>query len=494
MRMNKGKVYLVGAGPGDEQLLTVKALKLIENASVVVYDRLVSENIMNLIPNSAKLIDVGKSTRNHKVKQKGINEILLEQALNGNDVIRLKGGDPFVFGRGGEEIELLFKNNVEFEVVPGITSSIAAATYGGIPVTHRDFCSSLHIITGHSKDGAELNIDFNSLVKLNGTIVFMMSVSTIGYIRDGLLLAGMDRDMPSAIIENGTKGCQRTLISTIDEIEQTVIDNKVKSPSVILIGKVCSLSAKFDWFSKKALKGIKVLVTQPEKKKSIIGNNIMELGGEVTLCPCIETSIIKHNIIPFEEFDIIVFTSSEGVNSFFRYLYEKNLDARRLYNKKFSCIGVQTANTLKKYGIISDFIPSVYDGEHLSNEMLSSGFVSEKTNVLLLRADIGSREIIEILKHSKIPFLDLAVYKTRLIENSQEPDLSKFDYVTFTSKSCVDGLIKILKSTNVNRIKAICIGEKTAKRALEYGFDVTISKSATIDSMTETLKELWRKE
>ena len=229
--MSKGVVYLVGAGPGDKELLTVKAARLIREAQVVVYDRLVSESIMELIPETAERIDVGKNVGNHPVPQHEINGILLREALAGKKVVRLKGGDPFVFGRGGEELELLSDNGVDFEVVPGITSSIAVPAYGGIPVTHRDFCSSLHIITGHARAGAELAIDFDALVRLKGTLIFMMSVSTVGRIASGLMAAGMERDMPCAVIENGTRAAQRKFVSDLEHIEGVVREHQVKSPA-----------------------------------------------------------------------------------------------------------------------------------------------------------------------------------------------------------------------------------------------------------------------
>ena len=266
--MGTGIVYLVGAGPGDKELLTVKAVRLIEEADVIVYDRLVSESIMELIPDCCRRIDVGKNVGNHPVPQHEINKILLREAQAGQKVVRLKGGDPFVFGRGGEELELLADNGIPFEVVPGITSSISVPAYAGIPVTHRDFCSSLHIITGHAKEGADLAIDFDALVRLKGTLIFMMSVSTVGRIAKGLLLAGMEEDMPCAVIENGTYTKQRKFISDLAHIEEAVRRNGVKSPAVIAVGRVCSLSDRFDWFDGRPLKGRRILVTQPKSKAS----------------------------------------------------------------------------------------------------------------------------------------------------------------------------------------------------------------------------------
>lgn len=246
----KGRVILVGAGPGDIGLLTLKGAEIISKAEVVVYDRLVSDEILALIPDTAMKIDVGKSSNHHHIKQDMINKILLEHAQKGKYVVRLKGGDPFLFGRGGEELELLQESNIPFEVVPGVTSAISALAYGGIPVTHRDFCSSLHIITGHARADGKLNINFNALAELKGTIVFMMGVATLRMLMDGLLTAGMKGDTPAAIIENGTRANQRRLISTISGIASAAEAISISSPSVVAVGDVCSLSDKFDWFMK----------------------------------------------------------------------------------------------------------------------------------------------------------------------------------------------------------------------------------------------------
>ena len=255
--MNKGFVALIGAGPGDKGLLTVKAVELLAKAEVVVYDRLVSEDILKLIPSNAQKINVGKENKCHPVKQDEINEILLRKALEGYFVVRLKGGDPFVFGRGGEEIELLIENNVQFEVVPGITSAIAALCYAGIPATHRDYSSSFHIITGHAKAGGELTIPFKALAELKGTLVFLMGISALSYIMDGLMEAGFKKNTPAAIVENGTRLNQRKLIATVETLEQQAREQQIKSPAIIVVGEVCKLSNSFDWFMNKPLFGKK---------------------------------------------------------------------------------------------------------------------------------------------------------------------------------------------------------------------------------------------
>lgn len=241
-------VALVGAGPSDRKLLTLRGKELIELADVLVYDRLVDKDILTFASDKCKMIDAGKSCGNHTKSQDEINEILLNEAKSNNLVVRLKGGDPFLFGRGAEELELLIKNNIEYEIVSGVTSAIAVPSFAGIPVTHRDFASSVHIITGHKKKDKDLEIDFSLYSKIDGTLVFLMGLSTLEIIANGLLEHGKEKTTPVAIIENGTRSNQRQLIGTLENIVSKVKQNNIKSPSVIVVGEVCQLSNKLNWF------------------------------------------------------------------------------------------------------------------------------------------------------------------------------------------------------------------------------------------------------
>ena len=258
-----GKVTLVGAGPGDPGLLTVKGLRALEQADVVVYDRLVSPAVLERIPAAARRIDVGKEASRHPVPQHQINRILLEEAQAGHNVVRLKGGDPFVFGRGGEELQALAREGVEFAEIPGITSAIAAAAYGGIPVTHRDCASSLHIITGHAREGAELNIDFEALVQTRGTLVFLMGVTALPAIVKGLLEAGMDPDMPAAMVEQGTLPSQRRCGAALKALPDRAAEMGIRSPALMIVGRVCALAEELCWFERLPLHGKRILVTRP---------------------------------------------------------------------------------------------------------------------------------------------------------------------------------------------------------------------------------------
>lgn len=489
MADGKGKVYLVGAGPGDEELLTVKAADVIKKADVIVYDRLISDGILSKIPDNAEKIYVGKNAGNHPVPQHEINKILLAKALEAKIVVRLKGGDPFVFGRGGEELEFLHQNGIPFEVVPGITSAIAAAAYAGIPVTHRDFCSSLHIITGHVKDGGNPDIDYESLVKLKGTLIFMMSVASFPQIAQGLIEAGMESDMDAAVIENGTMPNQRKFVSKLCDIPKVIAENQVKSPAIIIVGKVCSLSEKLDWFSKLPLYGCNVLVTGPKKTSERLAGKLRGLGAHVVEYPCIETEPLDFDI-DIREHSWIIFTSSLGVTIFFKKLYENKLDSRYLYNKKIAAVGSQTAEELLKHGICADFVPGKFDGRHLAEELLQSSKISPEDKVVIFRAKDGTQAIVDIFENNNIHYTDISVYETKCIEN-ERIDISGFNYITFTSESCVKGFAHSFKNTiDYSKINAICIGEQTAKATRAYGMNTIISDVATVSSMVEKIIEM----
>ena len=484
-----GKVYLVGAGPGDGGLLTLKGKALIEKADVIVFDRLVGPEIMEMIPDGTETIDVGKNAGRHPVPQNEINEILLSEAKAGKTVVRLKGGDPFLFGRGEEELELLVEHHIPFEIVPGITSSIAVPAYGGIPVTHRDYCSSLHIITGHAKAGSQLSIDFDALVRLNGTLIFMMSVSTVGQIAAGLMDAGMDPNMPSAVVERGTLPQQRTFTASLRDLQETVQKNHVTSPAVIIVGKVCSLSDQFDWFDQKPLLGKRVLVTQPIARSSRLAAGLRDLGAETILYPSIQTKPIRPLHVPQMQkdtdtsFDTVVFTSGEGVHSYCRWLLEEGLDMRAFAGKKIACIGVATAKALKEYGLTADFIPSEYSGRALGKEMIEKGFVDQESTVLLLRTNLASHDVTDALCEAKISYTDYPVYETQLVSNPPLDEIDDVDFITFTSRSCVEGFMRSQDKKSFKGIKALCIGAQTAAAASAYDFDIVISEEATIDSM-----------
>lgn len=491
--MSKGFVALVGAGPGNKGLLTLRGAELLQRAEVVVYDRLVSKDILNMIPETAEMINVGKESSHHLVKQEDINKILLKQAQEGKYVVRLKGGDPFVFGRGGEELELLAENNVDFEVVPGITSGISALAYAGIPITHRDFCSSLHIITGHAREDGKLNIAFEELVALRGTLVFLMGVSSMSFLMEGLLKAGMNPETKAAVVENGTRPNQRKIVATISTLVEEAAKEKIHSPAIIAVGEVCSLSDSFEWFMKRPLFGQRVIVTRPKNSAGTLADRLKELGADVIEYPCIETVAIESEMPDLKEFDVITFSSKTAVEIFFNKLFEGGKDVRILGNVKVGAVGTQTAAELKKYGIIADFVPQIFDGAHLGRMVADSSGKNEK--VVVFNALKTNGELEDVLQSAGINFKAVPLYDTVYTNPDSEEVKSqiednKVSWVMFTSASTVHGFVKSIEGLNKNNIKAICIGEQTLKAAKKYGFQCEVSEKATIYSMLDKLVEL----
>ena len=492
----RGKVILVGAGPGDPGLLTLRGREALSQAEVVVYDRLVGPAILAMMPEKAEKIDVGKEASHHKVPQWQINQILLDKALEGKNVVRLKGGDPFVFGRGGEELELLVEHGVEFEEVPGITSAIAASAYAGIPVTHRDFCSSLHIITGHAKAGAELSIDFEALVRTKGTLVFLMGVTAMPKIVEGLLQAGMDPKMPAAMVESGTTPAQRRCDATLETLPERAAAMGIHSPAIIIVGKVCALAKDFCWFEKRPLRGQKILVTRPKERAGTLSDKLRALGADVVEYPCIETVPIvpcpemERALGQIQAYQWLAFTSPAGVEAFWNCLRGMGKDARQLGGVRLAAIGSGTARALAGHGLTADLIPSVYDAAHLGAELAEQG-----GKVLILRAEIGSTALTEALEKGNMAYDDIPVYRT-VYENPRSEELrgmleaGELTYVTFTSASTVKGFVSSVgEGADFSQITGLCIGEQTAAEAEKHGIAVKIAKKATIDALVDLAME-----
>lgn len=496
--MKKGMVTLVGAGPGDSGLMTLKGAQKLSKADTVVFDRLVSAEILAMIPAGVEKIDVGKSGGNHPVPQDKINEILLQKALEGKNVVRLKGGDPFVFGRGGEELELLEQSGVDFEVVPGVTSAVAVSAYAGIPLTHRDYCSSFHVITGHAREGGSLEIPFESLVKFGGTLVFLMGVSSLAFISKGLIEAGMDREMPAAVIERGTTPKQRKFVSTLSELPAVVNKNEVKSPAVIVVGRVCLLSEKFDWFMKKPLFGCGVAVTRHESSFGVLSEKLRTLGARVYDYPCMETVEIEENpaldnaIDRLSDYRYLVFTSKIGVDIFFNRLKKRRLDFRTLASLKIAVVGSRTAAAIEAYGLIADYVPPVFDSVHLAEGLAELADPNEK--LLICRAAKGTPDLIEILERYGVEYEDVPLYQTiyKKEKCSEFEKLlleGKVDFVTFTSKSTVEGFVNSV-DIDFSTVKGVCIGRQTATEAEKYGIKCMVSDVATLDSVADKIVEV----
>ena len=414
--MKMGKVWLVGAGPGDAGLFTLKGQEVLNKADVVVYDSLVGQGVLTMIPESARLIYVGKRADRHTMPQEQINEILLEEAQKGYRVVRLKGGDPFLFGRGGEELELLSRNHVPYEVVPGVTSPLAVPAYNGIPVTHRDFCSSLHIITGHKRAGKEYDIDFKALVDTKGTLVFLMGAAALKDICAGLLNAGMDPAMPAALLQKGTTAGQKRIVADVGTLPEEAQRRGVETPAIIVVGKVCALADTFAWYEKLPLEGWKVLVTRPRNRSSRTAELLREKGAEVLELPSIKTVPLKDQgplhaaMEKMETYQWMVFTSPTGVEVFFDELKKQKKDIRSLCGIRVAAIGQGTASALEQRGLLADLVPSVYDGDTLARELAEKLDGGER--ILIPRALKGNENIVPVLEEKGASVDDIGIYET----------------------------------------------------------------------------------
>ena len=495
----EGKVYLVGAGPGDVGLITMKGNDLLNACDTVVYDHLAGEDILARLSPEKELINVGKHAGSHPVPQEEINRILVEKAKEGKTVVRLKGGDPFLFGRGGEEIAVLKEEGVSYEVVPGVSSALAVPAYNGIPATHRDLTSSVHIITAHRKAGTKSDIPFKALVEVKGTLVFMMGFGSLGEIMKGLMEAGMDKNMPAAVLENGTTAAQRKVIATIETLEAESKKQEMHTPAIIIVGEVVSLSDTLSWYESLPLMGTKILLTRPKELMSETAKKLREKGADVLELPTIETVKIKENtalkkeLAALSDYRWIVFTSQVGVRFFFEELNACRLDIRSLSGIKFAVIGKGTEKALKEKGIFADLIPEVYDGENLGMQLAS--LLNPGDKILIARAKKGNAKLVPLLERAGAIVTDLPLYDTvhKKPNGVAIKDLVQsgaIDIALFTSSSTVEGFIKATEGADYSNITAACIGKQTAKTAKNYGLHVQVSDEATIDSLIALVERI----
>ena len=498
--MSTGKVWLVGAGPGDVGLVTLKGMEILKQAEVVVYDSLVGSGVLSQIPEAARCIYVGKRASHHSMPQEEINQVLVEEAKKGYRVVRLKGGDPFLFGRGGEELELLTREGIPYEVVPGVTSSLAVPAYNGIPVTHRDFTSSLHIITGHKKQGQPYDIDFEALVHAKGTLVFLMGVTALGDICQSLLKAGMDPEMPAAILQKGTTARQKRIVATVATLEAEVKRRGIETPAIIVVGKVCALADTFAWYEKLPLAGYRVLVTRPRDLISTMASKLRTLGAEVLELPAIRTapladqSALYAALKRLDSYQWIVFTSPTGVKVFFEEMKKARVDVRALGTVKLAAIGKGTKKALEERGLFVDLMPETFDGASLGKALCEVCKGEER--ILIPRAKIGNHEILEELqKKPGLQISDIATYDTfyekqEIIDQKKEFEEGAIDCAVFTSASTVKGFVEATPGLDYRKVRAACIGKQTKAAADAYGMETYMAKEAAIDSVLELVIEL----
>lgn len=505
----KGKVYLVGAGPGDPGLITVKGLELIKSADVIVYDSLIPQSLLKSAPGKCELIYVGKSAGKHTIPQEEINDLLCKLGKENKMVVRLKGGDPFVFGRGGEEALALKRAGVQIEVVPGVTSGIAAPAYAGIPVSHRTVASDVHFITGHEDPlKAESQLDYSLTAKLSGTLVFFMGVEKLPVIVEQLIANGKNPQTPCAVIHKGCTPFQKTVKGCLDDIVQKSAQENIKPPAIIVIGDVVNLRDEIAWFEKAPLFGKSVVVTRSRETASKLSNQLSCLGANVielpaiSIQPAVLTDEEERIIIDTSSYDWIFFTSQNAIEPYFEIFYRFGFDSRKLANVKIAAIGSATADALREKGIIPDLVPDVFTSQGLLDKFRNCPDAKFAKRVLLPRADIASDDLTVGLREMNIDVIEIDIYRTLPAEiDKKDIELimrEPVDYVTFTSSSTVDNFCKAVGKDDFvelsNRAKYVSIGPVTSEKIRELGGRVFCQASVSniagiIDAIIEAEKE-----
>ena len=527
-----GKVYLIGAGPGDPGLLTLRGKELLERADVVVYDRLVSPAILGFCNPKAKMVDVGKMPTHHKVKQSEINKLLVQFAneMPGATIARLKGGDPFVFGRGGEEALELVAAGIEFEVVPGITSAISVPAYAGIPVSHRGIATSFHIITGHEKadesvrhpepkakdPGQNLSLDFETLAKCPGTLIFLMGIANMDFIARRLMECGKDPKTPLAFIEKGTTPYQRTVMATLETAGETIARENVTAPAITIMGGVVGLGNTLAWKKNLPLSGKRLVVTRAAKQSSGITARLTALGAEVIETPMIETRTLDKplamchpepkakdpdqncsaNFSTLANFDILAFTSTNGVESFFKQLFAAGYDVRVLAGKKIASVGKITEKKLLEFGIRCDYVPEDHTGEGLGK--LLGSLPVDHSRILLLQGNLADDTLLKLLPqatrwvvYETLPVAELPEWKREAVASA--------DAVVFASTSAVENFCAVIPAEagiSFDRCPRLsfCIGRMTESAARKHGFDIVTSDETTMDSLVKKIVDFYTRE
>lgn len=455
-------IYLIGAGPGDSGLLTLRGHEILMKADVVIYDNLVGEGVLAMIPENAEKIDAGKIAGFHKISQRKIENLIIEKAKIYKNIVRLKGGDPFLFGRGGEEAEAIIKAGLGFEVVPGVSSALAVPAYAGIPATHRDYSSGVEIFTAHDKNNLIPNFE-------NSTQIFLMGVGNAAEL-EKKLLEKFSPETPCALISNGTTARQKLIKTSLKNLAKSA--EKINPPAVIVVGNAAKLN--LDWRKNLPLNNKRILITRPAGRGEKLASMLRDSGAEVILMPTIKTSVIKNSLDnkKISSYEFIAFTSVTGVEAFFELLRDSNRDIREIGSAKIAAIGQATADALKNHGLKVDFIPEIFDLENLTIGLEKIAKNSGK--ILIFRALNGPA-----IKN-KENFEEICIYKTDFVKLTHVP--KDLDMIIFTSASTVKGFAANVK--NFREVKAVCIGRQTAEEAEKNGFiNIKISKRAAVEEI-----------
>lgn len=492
-RLQSGKVYLIGAGPGDTGLITMKGIEALKEADVVVYDHLASSSLLNETKDAAEWIDAGKFAGNHRMKQSEIEQLLIEKAMAGHVVARLKGGDPFIFGRGGEEALALTAAGIDYEVIPGVSSVYSAPAYAGIPITHRGKASSFHVITGHEDPTkGESSLDYDILAREEGTLVFLMGLSRLRQISDQLIEKGKDARTPAAVIASGTTARQRCVTADLSRIAETAEEASIQPPAILVVGDVVNLKEAVDWQQPGPLSGRKILVTATEIIARPLAEYIRRLGGEPVVMSLIgvkgqEMSRIKAVLTsPGKRW--LVFTSRNGVRFFFEQMKKEQVDIRSLGDSRIAVMGAGTRKELENWGCYADLVPEQSCSESLAKALCAHAEPDEA--ICLFRAEEASDVLTKRLREKQYRVVDIPTYRTEIMWKKREllrEMLEDVDAVTFCSASAVSAFVQMTEGHDLVA-KTICIGPVTAQAAKKAGLHIDkVAEQYDLEGLTEAL-------
>lgn len=483
--MKSGIVTFVGAGPGDPSLLTVEAKDAIQQADVILYDALTSATILNAAKSDCKLIDVGKRASHHVMRQEEIHALLVQYAKQGAHVVRLQGGDCFVFGRGGEEAEVLAEAGIPFTVIPGVSSCIAAPETAGISITHRAYASAFHVITGHKAKNAQQALDYAALAKLEGTLIFLMSLQNLPEIVHGLCQGGMSPQMPAAVVQQGATPMQRVVYAPLSALPQAVLDAHLHTPALTIVGEAASDVHRYPVPSPGPLAGKKILLTGTVSYVEGLGAALKAQGGNPVEISCIETVRLPEidvTQIDWAKYTWLVWTSANGVNLFFHALMEAHVDFRAIAHLHFAVMGEGTARALSRYGFTPDCMPEQFESAALADALCAC--LTPADHVLLLRAENASRVLPGMLKSHGFMYTELPFYHTLPQWNHAEilcREVKDSDYVVFASASAVRAFVQMAPaSVRDEACRYIAIGPATARAISKAGLCVHgVAENAT---------------
>jgi len=505
MTMNKGRVYLVGAGPGDEGLITVKGARLISEADCIIYDALANPGLLQHAREDAEIIFGGKKPNSHTMSQEILNELLVDKAKEGKMVVRLKGGDPYVCGRGGEEGLALREADIHFEVVPGISSVSAVPAYAGIPLTHRKLSSSFSVFTGRSNPDQKMpDYPWETIARTPGTKVLLMCVERFQEIAQALMEHGLEKETPAAMISWGTYGRQKSVVGDLESLGELALKSGIVSPSIAIIGEVVRLSEQLNWFERKPLFGRRIVVTRPVSSSDALRNRLSELGAEIMSVPTIRSDTPTRSrelvecILGIGEYDWIVFTSARGVEAFFDAFFKAFNDIRSLGNLRIAAVGPATAKKLQDLHLVVDAVPASFKADQITNAIQEHESI-ENIRILLARAEVANMDLPKDLESKGAIVDDVACYRT--IAETEDPfgmgeklQNDGADWLTFASGSAVESfhdrfdLPDLLET--YPEMKVASIGPETSKALNDLGVPPTLeAKRHTGVGLAHTIAE-----